>query len=63
LFDVLVVDGGVAGALVDALLEGAAVEFAGEVVGDDVDPAGASFLSPVVAGAFSPSEGGFSLSE
>jgi hypothetical protein len=64
LFDPFVVDGLVVGDVLAAeLLAGAAGEFVGEDAGTGAEVAGASFLSPAVVGAFSPSDGGFSLSE
>jgi hypothetical protein len=64
LFDVFVGEGLAAGgALLVVPLEGAADGLAGEAVVVDEVGSGASFLSPAAAGAFSPSDGGFSLSE
>jgi hypothetical protein len=64
LFDVFAGDGLAAGgALLVVSPEGVADGLAGEaVVVDELVP-GSSFLSPAAAGAFSPSDGGFSLLE
>jgi hypothetical protein len=63
LFDVFVVDE-LPAPLLEELLAGAAEGVAGgDAAGADGDPAAVSFFSFDSAGAFSPSDGGFSLFE
>ena len=64
MFDELVVEGLVAGgALLDVPLDGVAGGLEDGVAGAPEDPAGVSFFSEAGAGAFSASDGGFSLFE